>query len=338
MNNQYRVLSIKDITQWCDLLKKIPEPDLHYEPGYLRIFKQEGEAKLFVYEKGNQFIAYPFILRQLDGGFYDISSPYGYGGPFYIPGTEQKVMDEFYDCFKQYCRDNQIITEFIRFHPLLQNHRLMTGLVDVNRNSTVVFVDLSRTLEQIWAGYRYSNRKNINKAVREDVLVTIHNTPRYFTEFITIYRETMDRNKAQQFYYFEPDFFDRLHNYLPNNYIYAHAWKNGRIVSTELLIYNRFYMHSFLGGTLADYFACRPNNLLKHEVIKRAKQKGIKYFILGGGRSDGDGIHRYKSTFSSDFNGYYTGKSIHNPEAVAKLVSAMAPQKHNDEFFPPYRR
>jgi len=338
MNDKYRVLSITDTDQWFALLKKIPEPDLHFEPGYMRIFEQEGEAKLFIYEKGNQFIAYPFILRKLDGGLYDISSPYGYGGPLYEPGIEQQMVEEFYDCFKHYCRDNQIITEFIRFHPLLQNHRLITGLVEVHRNSTVVFIDLSKTLEQIRSDYRYSNRKNINKAVREEVVVTIDNSPRYYTDFINIYRETMDRNNAQQFYYFGPDFFDRLHNYLHNNYIYAHAWKNGRIVASELLIYNRFYMHSFLGGTLADFFVYRPNNLLKHETIKWAKEQGIKYFILGGGRSDDDGIYRYKSTFSRDFTGYYTGKKIHNHETVAKLVSAMAPQKQKEGFFPPYRR
>ncbi|MBF7081411.1 GNAT family N-acetyltransferase [Desulfallas sp. Bu1-1] len=343
MSGVYRVLGIADRGEWLDLLKRMPAPDVHFEPGYLQVFR-EGEPRLFVYEREAQTVIYPFILRPVNGlpgaagseFFYDITSPYGYGGPLYPPGTDQRLINDFYACFQQFCRENNIITEFIRFHPLLRNHELMTGLVDVARNSTVVFVDLSKTPDEIWSGYDRSNRKNINKARRENVSVVIDNSPGHFADFMAIYRQTLDRNNAGLFYYFPPDFFERVHCFLPGGHIYAHAWKDGRIVASELLIYNKHYIHSFLGGTLADYFIYRPNNLLKHEIINWAKQRGIKYFVLGGGRSDDDGIFRYKSTFSRDRRGYYIGKKVHNEEIVARLTGCPSPGQKED-FFPPYR-
>lgn len=344
MSGDYRVLGLEDQAEWLGLLERLPAPDVHFKPGYLQLFR-EGEPRLFVYTKGAQTVIYPFLLRPVHGvpgitgeeSFYDITSPYGYGGPLYPPGASRQLVHDFYACFRQYCRENNIITEFIRFHPLLDNHEMMTGLVDVVRNSTVVFVDLTQSPGAIWSGYDRSNRKNINKARRENVSVVIESSPAHFADFMAIYRQTLDRNNADSFYYFPLDFFERVHRLLPGHFVYAHARLDGRIVASELLVYNRHYIHSFLGGTLAEYFIYRPNNLLKHEIINWAKQKGIKYFVLGGGRSDNDGIFRYKSTFSRERRGYYIGKKVHNGEILARLTGSMSPVG-KEGFFPPYRR
>ncbi len=343
---EHHILSTQDSDAWLAFLAKTSVPDIYFTPGYAQIFNREGDARLFVYEKDAQFIVYPYILRRVHSPpgkhtgetYYDITSPYGYGGPLYSDGVDESLISDFYTCFKQYCRENQIITEFIRFHPVLQNHVFMNGQVDVQRNSTVVFIDLAKNIDEIWSGYQRSNRKNINKAMREGVSVTVETSPRHFNEFIAIYEQTMERNQADQFYYFSPGFFSRIHQGLKNHYVYAQAWLNGKIVSTELLIYNQHYIHSFLGGTLAEYFPYRPNNLLKHEVIKWAKQQGIRYFILGGGRSDNDGIFKYKNTFSGELAGYYIGKKIHNREVVAELTGAFSQPDLTSGFFPPYRR
>lgn len=343
---EYRVLGVRNSAAWLALMEKITAPDIHFTPGYAQIFSREGEARLFVYQRNGQVVLYPFILRRVHDQpaghpgqiYYDITSPYGFGGPLYTAGVDKVLIDDFYTYFKQYCRENQIITEFIRFHPLLQNHLLMHDHVDVQRNSTVVYIDLSKNLDEIWSGYQRSCRKNVKKALREGVAVTIESSPRHRAEFMAVYSQTMDRNQADRFYYFSPSFFDGLHRGLKNHYVYAHAWLKGQIVSTELLVYNRHYIHSFLGGTLAEYFPYRPNNLLKHEVIKWAKSKGIRYFILGGGRCDEDGIFKFKKTFSGDLAGYYVGKKIHNHRAVAELTGPSGRVDTGPGFFPPYRR
>ncbi len=194
----YYVLSLQDREQWLRELENVKEssPDLHYRPEYCALFKDSGEARLFIYREGHDSVIYPFLLRKvnliaglegkLEQDLYDITSPYGYGGPLANPAAGEDVWDNFYRCFAEYCDRNNIITEFIRFHPLLGNHRLLKKHVEVEKVSSVVCVDLKRSDEEIWSGYERNNRKNIKKAYREGLEVVLEETHAHFTDFIFI--------------------------------------------------------------------------------------------------------------------------------------------------------
>lgn len=347
----YEVFGLNDRKQWLEELENVKElyPDLHYWPEYCGLFRDWGEARLFIYREGSASVIYPFLLRKvnlipwlkgrLEEDLYDITSPYGYGGPLASTKADRSILDNFYRCFSNYCERNNIITEFIRFHPLLGNHRLLEGHVEVERVSSVVYIDLTGSDEDIWSGYARNNRKNIKKAYREGLEVVLEETPAHFNDFKSIYHHTLLRNQADQFYYFNDRFYDYIHVKLKGNFIYAHTLKGDRVISTELLLYNKTYIHSFLGGTLEQFYEVRPNNILKHEVVKWAKAKGIKYFLLGGGYRDGDGIFRYKCSFTR--NGrldFYVGKKLHNHKAVSILEEMMTVKNSVGSYFPAYRR
>ncbi|BAF59280.1 MAG: GNAT family N-acetyltransferase [Pelotomaculum sp.] len=349
----YYVLGLQERGRWLQELSALEglAPDLHYRPEYCGLFNYLGEARLFVYREKTAAVIYPFLLRRvnlipalagkLEQDLYDITSPYGYGGPLASADAGESVLDGFSRSFAEYCRKNAIITEFIRFHPLLGNHRLLEGRVTVERASQVVCVKLYLPEEEIWAGYGRNNRKNIKKACREGLTVVIEETPVYFNDFISVYHHTLTRNQAGQFYYFNESFYEGIHRELKGNFLYAHTLKEGRIISTELLLYNETYIHSFLGGTLEQFYGCRPNNILKHEVIRWAKSRGIKYFLLGGGYRGEDGIFRYKRSFA--MNGvldFFVGKKVHDHEAVSMLEKMMAAEKprESENYFPVYRR
>jgi len=349
----YYVLGLLDKEQWLRELDCIKElnPDLHYRPEYCGLFRDSGEARLFIYREGTATVIYPFQLRKvnlipglegaLEQDLYDITSHYGYGGPLASPASGKGVWSNFYQCFTDYCARNGIISEFIRFHPLLGNHRLLLNNMEIERVSSVICVDLRRTDEEIWSGYERNNRKNINKAYREGLEVILEETPAHFSDFISIYHHTLFRNRASEFYFFNSDFYDCIHRELKGNFLYAHTLKSDRIISTELLLYNQTYIHSFLGGTLEQFYQYRPNNILKHEVIKWAKSKGISYFLLGGGYREGDGIYCYKRSFAH--NGvldYYIGKKVHDRKAVSMLEDLLAAKvpRESESYFPGYRR
>lgn len=349
----YCVLGLQDREKWLRELENVKEssPDLYFRPEYCGLFIDQGEARLFIYREGSASVIYPFLLRKvnlisaLDGklerDFFDITSPYGYGGPLGVPVVGELVWGNFYRCFTEYCEKNDIITEFIRFHPLLGNRRLLQNFMEVERVSSVVNVDLGRSEEEIWRGYERNNRKNIKKAYREGLEVILEEAPAHFTDFHSIYQHTLLRNQAGEFYFFNNDFYDAIHKELKGNFLYAHTVKDEQVISTELLLYNETYIHSFLGGTLEQFYEVRPNNILKHEVIKWAKCRGIRYFLLGGGYREGDGIFRYKRSFASDgVLDFYVGKKVHNHEAVNMLESMLSGKKNRESegYFPGYRR
>lgn len=348
----YILLVLNDREQWLRELDNLKElkPDVHFSPEYCGLFENSGEARLFVYREGDTSVIYPFLLRKvnlipglagkLEQDFYDITSPYGYGGPLASPGADEQILKNFYQNFSDFCAENNIITEFIRFHPLLRNHAFLTGYIEVERISSVVCVNLEASEQEIWSGYERNNRKNIKKAYREGLEVILEEAPVHFADFIHIYNETMARNQAGRFYYFNDSFYDCIHEKLEGNYLYAHTFKGGRVISTELLLYNETYIHSFLGGTLEEFFEFRPNNILKHEVIKWAKKRGIRHFLLGGGYREEDGIFRYKRSFASGgvFD-YYVGKKVHDYTALSMLENILGGGKDDPRgYFPSYRR
>lgn len=67
---------------WDDIVKSFPDYDVYYLKGYVKPFELhgDGEPVLFVYDSGSLRAMYVFMKRNLGGGYFDIVSPYGYGG------------------------------------------------------------------------------------------------------------------------------------------------------------------------------------------------------------------------------------------------------------------
>jgi lipid II:glycine glycyltransferase (peptidoglycan interpeptide bridge formation enzyme) len=128
---------------------------------------------------------------------------------------------------------------------------------------------------------------------------------------------------------------------MEGNYVYIHVLSEGKVISTELVLYGSENCYSFLGGTNQEYFHFRPNDFLKFEIIKWAKAQGLKRFILGGGYGDDDGIFQYKRSLAP--NGvcdFYIGKKVFDEKKYSKLVSireSEAEYRANIKYFPVYR-
>lgn len=150
----------------------------------------------------------------------------------------------------------------------------------------------------------------------------------------------MNRSNAKANYFFPKEFF-RTINQLNSNYVYIHILYQGKVISTELVLYGAENCYSFLGGTDQEYFNLRPNDFLKYEIIKWAKEKGLKRFILGGGYGKDDGIFKYKKSFAPNgIHNFYIGKRIFDEERYKELVKIRAQEddfNFDTQFFPKYR-
>lgn len=125
------------------------------------------------------------------------------------------------------------------------------------------------------------------------------------------------------------------------NIMYFHVLYENKIISTELVIYGAENAYSYLGGTNRDYFDLRPNDFLKYEIIKWAKEKGLKNFVLGGGYGADDGIFQYKTCLAP--NGivdFYIGRKVFDKSGYDKLTELRAkdnPDCLSSGYFPKYR-
>lgn len=342
-------ISINDSARWNAIVKSTEKYDVFYLNEYVASFMNEspenGEAVLLVYKNGSDqainvvfrrdVSAIPLFSTALSRNqYFDLSTPYGYGG-FVGRVSNYKILNNAYD---EYCRRLGYVCEFVRFELNEPYAAHYNGTV-VSRTHNVIR-ELDSSLEDIWRDFKPKVRKNVNRAQKNALEIISENSGEYLSDFLDIYYSTMDRSNAQKNFYFSRSFFEKL-NEMEGNVRYFHVLHEGKIISTELVIYGPEKCYSFLGGTYREYFDLRPNDFLKFEIIKWAKMTGLKAFVLGGGYGSDDGIFQYKSSFAP--NGivdFYIGSKIIDKEKYAFLVNlreGIDGPVDDINYFPRYR-
>lgn len=341
------VITIDESEKWDSIVKNFDNYDVNYLNRYSKAFGEngEGEPLLLYYENGTTKAMNVVMKRDIalcdqfkdilqSNEWFDLSTPYGYGG-FWIEGEDYTQLDEEYET---YCKKNGFISEFVRFHLFSNYKEIFNGTVESLTNNVVRSLDLS--IDDMLMDFEHKVRKNIKKADKAGLEIEIDETGNRIEEFLEIYYGTMDRNNAKSRYFFPEEFFRSI-NEMAGNYVYIHVFYENKVISTELVIYGKEDCYSFLGGTRSDYFNLRPNDFLKFEIIKWAKTKGLKRFILGGGYGEDDGIFRYKKSFApSGSQKFYIGKRVFNLEKYNKLMNIRKKEINfvqHTKYFPQYR-
>jgi len=344
---------IKERSKWFAIWSSWPRHDIFAHPDFVRIHESEYEkAFAVVYKTDRGIILYPFLKRCLGAldwvprefsSWIDISSSYGYGGAYYWGDDTAKVevSDEFWRAYNEWVEKEGCISEFIRFHLFEQDLAVYSGEKIIRSKNIVRALTLSE--DNLWMDFEQKVRKNIKKSQRSGLECIIDEDGRYLDDFLKIYKSTMTRRNATDFYYFNRNYFEAISKDLPDNSAYFHVLDNGKIVSTELVIYSSKTVYSFLGGTVDEAFDKRPNDLLKYKVMIWARGRGISSYVLGGGYAPEDGVYRYKRSFAP--NGeydFYTGQRITDLSKYKELIdirknSLNGVWQPRNGYFPQYR-
>jgi len=360
MNEPYdfRVLNIID-EKHIDNYKHIFKSFRFHNPfNSIELIKPADEDEntliCFILAKDNTpIVLMPIYLRKLDQNsinkdLFDVSSPYGYSGPMFNPNIDNQDLRKFWLELDSWYSDNNVVTEFIRFN-LNYNYRCYTGLLDP---TLINVVGNLKPIEDIWHNFKRKVRNNVRRAEKSELRFEIHYgnlNKEMLKKFYDIYIPTMERNKADDKYFFSISYFEQFELLVSNNpkeCAIAFVYKDDLPISSELLLISDEAIYSYLGGTNATYFSMRPNDYLKYNVMKWGYELGKKYYILGGGRENNDGLFNYKKAFFPiDQNViYYTGRKIVNKELYKLLIEEKIEmeigdyEKHSlNNFFPYYR-
>ena len=288
---------------------------------------------------------FPICLRPLPEYLempdcFDASSPYGYGGPLWVGGWTEQERAAFFGIWSEWCAEQKIVAEFIRFHPLLENHRFLPDSYSCFSPKTVVWIDLTQSAEAIWAGLHPQKRRDINK--KEAYGLVFHTEWSHIGAFSQIYQETMVQNQAQAYYFFSPAFYTTLEKIeTPPETLWLHSVAaEESVLSSAMFLTAGTTVHYFLSGTNA---AGRPKNastLLLWETICRAKAAGFSRMILGGGVQAEDALFQFKRRFSPQTMPYWIATRVHDPKRYEKIrarVAQVAPDQKMPETLFFYR-
>ena len=341
-----KIFTIEQFEQWDNIVSSFNSYDVYYLSGYVKAFKLhgDGEPLLFYYEDENCKGINVVMKRDISldkrfegkietGKYFDFATPYGYGG-WLIEGSNT---DKLFGEYSRWCIKNGIVSEFVRFHPVLKNHIYSESNYQVIPLGETVAIDTTNK-DNIWANFTAKNRNVIRKAINSGIQIKTGLSKELFLEFTKIYNKTMDKDNAMDYYYFETEFYDSILYDLSNNSLIFYAELDGKIVAASIMIYANGRLNYHLSGSLREYQNLAPSNLLLWKAAEWGNDTGCTTFHLGGGvGSAEDSLFRFKKAFyRGDLCRYHIGKKIFKEDVYNKLVG-LRDNLINSNFFPKYR-
>ena len=273
---------------------------------------------------------------------FDISSAYGYGGPLFELSDQCKDIEilkkEFFSTFSNYCNSNNIITQFDRFHPILENHLFFEDYSKLYQIRKTIHIDLTDE-KTILNNMHYKCRNMMRKAEKNGVTIKLEITESTLEKFVELYQSTMIRNQTSDYYLFSHDFFvDTIKN-LEDKIFIANAYFDNSIISSSLIMKNNQSLHYHFSGSDVKYRNLQANNLLLYKVALWGSENGYDLFHLGGGfESEDDPLFKFKKSFNKNVsNDFYIGIKIHDNEKYSDLISLSGNINSESTYFPKYR-
>ncbi|WKA57703.1 GNAT family N-acetyltransferase [Planococcus shenhongbingii] len=323
--------------------------DLYFDENYGRLYEEieNGKCEVFEFHHSLGTIRHMFIKREiplkiLGKIYFDIVTPYGYGGPLITecePGKQEELTAKFMEAFQEYCKENDIVSEFIRFHPVIANAHDFKNCYEVSYIRNTVGTNLKDYDDPVQKEFSKSTRKNIRKALNDGVEFKITVNPPDLGEFINIYHHTMKRNKADTYYYFDEDYFKEILGYFGKNILLVETVYEGQVIGMGLNFVYGETIHTHLSGTLEEFHRLSPAYILQYALVEWGKENGFNLIHDGGGRTNSldDKLYAFKKQFGKNTNfKFYIGQKIWNEPIYDQLCQAAGVERET-EFFPAYR-
>ncbi len=349
---EFNVINFSNKDSWKEIIK---EKEIYYQWEYIDAFYKNGDGEPFlVYAKHKDNYVFNVCLKRdissekqfkqilTENTYFDISTPYGYGGVDIIGNKDDELLKYYFNEFYRYCKVNNIISEFVRLNPLTDNYELY-------RDTDYEIINIAKTIyikleseEQIWNDMESKCRNKIRKAEKNGLIVKTGYDEKMFKEFVKLYIETMKRDNAEEYYFFKPDFFESIYNNLKDYATIYTTYLDDKPINSILVIFCGNNVHYHLSGTDSAYMNLGANNLTLYKIAVDMQKKEYKKFHLGGGYGgDQSPLLTFKKAFNK--NGlldFYIGKKIFDEGTYKKLVELRTKEKEfseNSSFFPLYR-
>jgi hypothetical protein len=291
----------------------------HCKSAYLHPFYVFADASrdlslkpvFWVYEEDESIFYHGFHLAKIaDTSYYDIQSPYGYGGAI-SSSEDPSFLNSAWSAYNNWCKEQQVLAEFIRFHPLLYNHRLYNGEVICDRDT--VFVDLSS--HDLMSNCAPRTRTAIRKAIKNGLTVEWAKPEQSWQDFQSLYNSTMKDLGAESFYFFPETYHHLILNWDKANLVVCKL-SDGSIGAAAVFLNSSHIMEYHLGASTQLGKTSGAMLLLMHTVSLKAQGLGYKFLYLGGGTNheSDNSLLFFKSRFSNLREPFQIGKQIFYPD------------------------
>lgn len=336
---------IREKERWDKIVEKCDFVDFYHTYTYHQLAKKpDDKPVLLCYSEKNKIIALPLLLRNIDSTIYkDATSVYGYPGPITKNITSELDYRVFQKELYQFFREENIISVFSRLNPFIHSQETcLMGMGEIETLGKVVYIDLTKTLEEQWEAYSKRLRTYINKSRTIYTIKKADNLADLDT-FIALYHENMRRVNANEDYFFDKKYFLDLMNGsdFEIDLLLAINNETNEVAGGAMFTKKNAIVQYHLSGTNERYLDLNPVKLLIDEMRIRGTKENFKYFNLGGGvGSRQDSLFYFKSGFSKNSVPFIVWKYMVNQTIYDNLVLRRKDIRFCEEalgYFPRYR-
>ena len=335
-----------DYEEWLRLFLASPGREPHSHPAYSLIFAPSDHEPLCVASSiGRAGFFMPLWRREIpDYGYrraeplYDSVTPYGYGGAYrWGHGSD---VTSFWAGFEQWAEASSLITHVTRCSPFLEDPKQPPGDV-VNRLSNVS-ISLKDGFESAWEGVKPQAKRDARRAERDGVVVQLGSSDEALEAFHERYIETMIRNGAGDFYFFDLDDMRRLRDALAVDFAVFIAEAGGEVVAADVVLCGVHHAYLFLAGSSERGRRSRANALLRRTEVACLAERGLQEYLLGGGMSESDSLFRSKAVYAPnrvlEFQARaWTLNSYLEEQLMAARRASQPAWRPRPDFAPRYR-
>lgn len=341
--------------EWSELVRGplAERGDVYFSPEYAWTCERgmhDGVAKCLQVSQDHRLGLFPFMERTIPndlgatGELRDAITPYGYGGLIW-DGNEE-IGSDLWALVRAALTDLGYVSVFVRWHPLLDNCRI-AGNEPVYARSTLA-VDLAACSGDPAHFWKKQSLQQVHQAERRRLRFELLDSPtqRDLAEFGMIYRETMQRVGAADYYMFGDDYEKSLEKLCRTRDVFlAKVTTDGQLAAECMLLgWQGRYLHYHLSASRGQFLRLRPNHLLLLSIERWAQQQGYNVLHLGGGVTAGDGLEQFKRSVSNAERRFYVSKIVLRPDVYGDLVrqvrahaSRSSTASSGSDFFPGYR-
>jgi hypothetical protein len=338
-----------DDPRWLETLERVTH-DVYHLPEYSQVAARHecGTPVAFYAEHGSQQLLIPLLVRDIPrsngaAAWKDVTSPYGYPGPLATEPDNYGALWSCLEAFAPVATRHRIVSGFLRLHPILGiSADLFAPHARVVRHGEIVYFDLRRSLPELAADMRTNHKRNIRALEKAGFNCRIDDWTRY-QEFGPIYRDTMTRVAAEQFYFFSDEYFVDLQQMLGGRLHFCTVVApDGALAAAGLFTAVNAIVEYHLGATAADFLGMAPSKLMFETAIRWSHGKGEGVLNLGGGVGAGGGsLFEFKAGFGGLRAAYHTVRMVFDQQVYDELTYAgprASAETSADGYFPAYRR
>ena len=143
-----------------------------------------------------------------------MTSPVGFGGPLVRHMTGEETLAAFRAEIDDWCHANAVVSEFVRFHPLLETRLGMERHLDIEEAGKIVWARLDRGGCALIETLSVPARRNIRRAREAGLTCGVERGDDAWDRFAELYLENALRRKALPAYRFDAAHFRALRELL----------------------------------------------------------------------------------------------------------------------------